>query len=204
MKVTASSHQRGLVVEVMGRDCGYLALIAGITGGAEAVAIPERPISRRRSPGNSRQPMKMESSTHSPSLPKAPNATRKRSAGTSGNNPILNLKFGRPFWDTCSGGGAPTAFDRLLATRLGAGAIAAIKRKEFACLVGLLNGAAQTTPLNEVAGKAKPLDMELLDLAAVLVSWSLVQAIPHKTSVHFIWYNPALNHSLAGTVNQNH
>ena len=67
-------------------------------------------------------------------------------------------------------GGAPTAFDRLLATRLGAGAIAAIKRQEFAGLVGLLNGAAQTTPLKEVAAKTKPLDLELLDLASVLVS----------------------------------
>ncbi len=42
LKVTASSHERALVVEVMGRDCGYLALMAGIAGGAEAVVIPER------------------------------------------------------------------------------------------------------------------------------------------------------------------
>ena len=41
LKVTASSHRRAFLVEVMGRDCGYLALMAGIAGGAEAVAIPE-------------------------------------------------------------------------------------------------------------------------------------------------------------------
>jgi 6-phosphofructokinase 1 len=41
LKVTASSHQRAFLVEVMGRDCGYLALMAGIAGGAEAVVIPE-------------------------------------------------------------------------------------------------------------------------------------------------------------------
>ena len=73
-------------------------------------------------------------------------------------------------WAHVQRGGVPTAFDRLLATRLGAGAIAAIKRKEFGCLVGTLNGVVQTTPLTDVAGKQKPLDMALLDLASVLAS----------------------------------
>src|SRR6185295_374585 len=41
LKVTASSHRRAFLVEVMGRDCGYLALMAGIAGGAEAILIPE-------------------------------------------------------------------------------------------------------------------------------------------------------------------
>src|SRR5579862_2978422 len=41
LKVTASSHHRAFLVEVMGRDCGYIALITGITGGAEAIVIPE-------------------------------------------------------------------------------------------------------------------------------------------------------------------
>src|SRR5204863_4572474 len=42
LRVTASSHHRGLLVEVMGRNCGYLALMAGLSGGAEAIVIPER------------------------------------------------------------------------------------------------------------------------------------------------------------------
>ena len=42
--MTASSHHRALVVETMGRDCGYLALMSGIAGGAEAIVIPEREI----------------------------------------------------------------------------------------------------------------------------------------------------------------
>src|SRR5262249_33172059 len=41
LKVTASSHKRAFLIEVMGRDCGYLALMAGIAGGAEAIVIPE-------------------------------------------------------------------------------------------------------------------------------------------------------------------
>src|SRR5512138_3074770 len=43
LRVTASSHRRAFLVEVMGRDCGYLALMAGIAGGAEAIVIPEIP-----------------------------------------------------------------------------------------------------------------------------------------------------------------
>src|SRR5678815_3009556 len=42
LRVTATSHHRGLLVEVMGRNCGYLALMAGLAGGAEAIVIPER------------------------------------------------------------------------------------------------------------------------------------------------------------------
>lgn len=45
LRVTAASHRRAFVIEVMGRECGYLALMAGIAGGAEAIVIPEAPIS---------------------------------------------------------------------------------------------------------------------------------------------------------------
>ena len=44
LKTTASSHERAFLVEVMGRDCGYLALMAGIAGGAESVVVPEVPV----------------------------------------------------------------------------------------------------------------------------------------------------------------
>ena len=65
-------------------------------------------------------------------------------------------------------GGIPTAFDRLLGTRFGAGAVAAIEREEYGCLVGLRQGAVGTTPLSEVVTRKKELDLELLDLARIL------------------------------------
>jgi 6-phosphofructokinase 1 len=43
LRVTASSHTRAFIVEVMGRNCGYLALMAGVTGGAESIVLPEEP-----------------------------------------------------------------------------------------------------------------------------------------------------------------
>jgi 6-phosphofructokinase 1 len=65
-------------------------------------------------------------------------------------------------------GGAPGAYDRLLATRLGAAAVDCLGRGEFGVLVGLLKGAIVPTPLEDVAGKFRSPDLSLLDLARVL------------------------------------
>jgi 6-phosphofructokinase 1 len=67
-----------------------------------------------------------------------------------------------------SGGGAPGAFDRLLATRLGAAAVERLADGEHGVLMGLRDGAISATPLAEVVANAKPLDLGLLDLAQVL------------------------------------
>ena len=170
LKVTASSHERALVVEVMGRDCGYLALIAGITGGAEAVAIPEREISPEAI-AREFQIAYEKGKMHA--LAVVAEGAKCNAAALSqyfGEHADLEFEIRATILGHVQRGGTPTAFDRLLATRLGAGAIAAIKRQEFGCLVGTLNGAVKTTPLKEVAGKTKPLDLGLLDLAAILVS----------------------------------
>ena len=90
LKTTASSHHRAFVVEVMGRDCGYLALMAGIAGGAEAIAIPEvetRPevvAAEVRAPISAARPTPSSSSPSMP--PVTPNiwsATSRRTARIS-------------------------------------------------------------------------------------------------------------------------
>jgi 6-phosphofructokinase 1 len=65
-------------------------------------------------------------------------------------------------------GGAPGAFDRLLATRLAASAVERLARGEHGVLAGLLQGEYVSTPLEEVVGKTKPVDLELLKLVKVL------------------------------------
>ncbi len=168
LKVTASSHQRGLVVEVMGRDCGYLALMAGITGGAEAVVLPERETT----------PENIAEVFHAAYMRGKEHALVVVAEGARCNAEALvryfkeydKLEFDLRV--TTLGhvqrGGSPTAFDRLLATRLGAGAIECIGRNEFACLVGSIRGEVRTTPLSEVVTRKKELDLELLDLSEVL------------------------------------
>jgi 6-phosphofructokinase 1 len=65
-------------------------------------------------------------------------------------------------------GGVPTAADRLLATRLGAAAVDRLARGETGVLVGTLRNSIVATPLAEIAGKTKSIDLALLDLARVL------------------------------------
>jgi 6-phosphofructokinase 1 len=65
-------------------------------------------------------------------------------------------------------GGAPSAADRVLATRLGAAAIDCLARGEHGVLVGILCGGISTTPLAEIAGRTRPADAKLLELARVM------------------------------------
>lgn len=67
-------------------------------------------------------------------------------------------------------GGTPGAFDRILASRLGAAAIEFIGRGQFGCLVGIHRGEIIHTPLSEVAGRSRPLDSLLLELARALAT----------------------------------
>lgn len=167
LKTTASSHNRAFLVEVMGRDCGYLALMAGIAGGAEAVVIPEVPIS----------PEAVAEAIRSAYSRGKPHAIVVVAEGAQYNAQRLaeyfqREKLGYELRVTVLGhvqrGGAPGAFDRILGTLLGAGAVEALVRGEKGVLVGQIKGEVVTTPLSEVAGKKKPLDPKLFELAQVL------------------------------------
>lgn len=169
LKVTASSHGRAFLVEVMGRDCGYLALMAGIAGGAEAVVIPEVET----------EPAALAQELHRAYERGKPHALVVVAEGARLNAARLAAYFqehekrlGFELRVTILGhvqrGGAPGAFDRLLATRLGAAAVGCIARGEHGVLVGWVRGEVATTPLGEVVKERKPLDPALLELAQIL------------------------------------
>lgn len=169
LKTTASSHQRAFLVEVMGRRCGYLALTAGMAGGAEFVIIPEIDVT----------PEQVARELQAAHERGKPHALAVVAEGARYNAEALARHFrdcqaqvGFDLRTTVLGhvqrGGVPTACDRLLATRLGAGAVAALARGEGAVLVGIKNNSVTTTPLAEVVGVQKPLDPETLRLASVL------------------------------------
>ena len=65
-------------------------------------------------------------------------------------------------------GGTPSASDRILASRLGAGATEALEAEDYGVLVGWVDGKVKTTPLSEVVGKTKQIDMSLFELARKL------------------------------------
>lgn len=169
LKTTASSHQRAFLVEVMGRDCGYLTLMAGIAGGAEVVAIPEVPSDPESIAGELRAAYDRGKSH---AIGVIAEGAKYKAAEIAAYFREHHQRIGFELRVTTLGhvqrGGAPGAFDRLLATRLGAAAIGAIRRGQSGILAGLQNGEIGTTPLSEVARQKKPLDLSLLEMARVL------------------------------------
>lgn len=169
LKITASSHQRAFLVEVMGRNCGYLALMAGIAGGAEVIMIPEiettpedvaRQMRNAYERGKAHALAVVAEGAHHNAEPLAA-YFREHQARIGFDLRVTTLGH-------VQRGGAPTAYDRLLATRLGAGAVAALVRQEYGALVGMLAGRVAATPLAEVVGVQKPIDPELFELARIL------------------------------------
>lgn len=169
LRVTASSHQRGFLVEVMGRDCGYLAAMVGIAGGAEFICVPEAPS----------EPEAVASDIHAAYQRGKAHALVVVAEGAAYNADALSQYFkaheSRLGFEmrVCKlghvqRGGAPGVTDRMLATRLGAAAVEHLERGAHGVVVGLIGNTVQATPLAEVVNRTKPLDMGLLDLARML------------------------------------
>jgi len=171
LKVTASSHRRALLVEVMGRKCGYLALMAGIAGGAEAVVLPEvevvpEQLAERIQDGYERG---------------KPHAIVVVAEGAKYNADGLcryfeehGLLLGYEFRSTVLGyvqrGAVPTCADRLLGTRLGSEAVEQMVAGNTGVLVGVIKGDLASTPLDVVVEGHKPLDPWFLKAADILAS----------------------------------
>lgn len=165
IKDTASSHQRAFVVEVMGRNSGYLALMSGIAGGVEVVLIPEisynlREISLKLKEGYQR------GKTHC--IIVIAEGVEK----TEEVSKYLKDKIGYETRITILGylqrGGSPSAFDRLLASRLGAAAVELLLKGETGKMVGLIGNKIKTTDLEVVLSQQKTINQDIYDLALVL------------------------------------
>jgi 6-phosphofructokinase 1 len=169
LKVTASSHGRAFLVEVMGRNCGYLALMAGITGGAEVTVIPEVETNPEEVARELRAAYE-RGKAHAIAV--VAEGARYNAQALSAYFRDHQERLGFELRVTTLGhvqrGGAPGAFDRLLGTRFGIAAIDSLKKKKYGVLVGLLNGEVRTIPLREVVSNTKPLDLKLFDVARIL------------------------------------
>ena len=169
LKVTASSHHRAFVVEVMGRDCGYPALMAGIAGGAEAITIPEV----EADPEAIAEEIRRAYERGKPhALVVAAEGARYNAQRLADYFRDQHERLGFELRVTILGhvqrGGAPTFFDRMLASRLGAAAVERLVAGEHGVLVGLIKSEIAATPLEVVVTSKKPLDVKLLELARVL------------------------------------
>jgi 6-phosphofructokinase 1 len=169
LKTTASSHHRAFLVEVMGRDCGYLALMVGLAGGAEVIAIPEASCTPEEIAQGLRSAYDRGKKF---AIAVIAEGIKHKTADIAAYFKEHREQIGFDLRVTTLGhvqrGGSPGAFDRLLATRMGAKSVEALVEGKLGMLVGLLKGEMALTPLEKVAHQKKPLDLSLLELARIL------------------------------------
>ena len=167
---TADAHDRLFLVEVMGRDTGFIALACGIGGGAELVLIPEmmtdvvaikdRILSLMASQSRSSIVVVAEGDE------------------LGGAHMIRQALAQDPAFDRIDTrvsvlghiqrGGSPTARDRVLASRLGAAAVEALMEGHDGVMVGIVNNDLKLTPMRNVWSRKKDVDYDLLQLTALL------------------------------------
>jgi 6-phosphofructokinase 1 len=188
LHTTAEAHNRVMVVEVMGRDAGWIALYSGIAGGADVILIPERPFDVDKVAESIRQ--RHERGRYFSIVVVAEGA--KFSNDTGGGAPILqdmgrdefgHAKLGgvanilareiekRTGYETravvlghIQRGGSPSAFDRVLATRYGLGAIDMVHRGEFGSMAALRSNKIVSIPLKEAISKNRVVDNEMIQI----------------------------------------
>jgi len=166
---TASALGRTFLVETMGRECGYLALMAGIAGGVEMVCIPEIPFELEEVAEVSRSAYVRgkdhciisvaEGAAYSAAQIEGYLRQRQDETGFDVRTTILGH---------VQRGGTPTAFDRILATRLGQAAVECLLAGEHGVMVGLQGNEIVSTPLKDVTSTEKELDLSLYETSKIM------------------------------------
>lgn len=168
IKDTASAHQRAFIVEVMGRNCGYLALMAGFASGAEVVLIPEvetsvdSVIRGLREAYEHGKPHFIVVAAEGASLKAEKlrdHIAAMREKGFESRLTVLGH---------VQRGGSPSAFDRILATRFGAAAVESLLKGMSGQMVSLVGSAVITVDIERAIAGPCGLNMELYRLSRLL------------------------------------
>ena len=187
LHTTAEAHHRVMVVEVMGRHAGWIAVEGGLAGGADIILIPEFPfdideicsqIQSRRERGKMFSIVVVAEGAR-PKDASLITQTGEKDAfghvrlGGVGNLIAREIEM-RAAIDTrvtvlghIQRGGSPTAFDRILATRFGIAAIDLVKQEKFGLMVGLRGNRIVPVPFEEALAETKTVDAELYEIAKV-------------------------------------
>jgi phosphofructokinase-like protein len=187
LHTTAEAHHRVMVVEVMGRHAGWIAIEGGIAGGADIILIPEFPfdmgeicgqILKRRERGKLFSIVVVAEGAKPKDASLIVQSNKKDAFDHVRLGGIGNIISGEI--EKCTGietrvtvlgyiqrGGSPTAFDRILATRFGVAAIDLVKDEKFGYMVGLRGNRIVPVPLREALAEPKTVDAELYNIAKV-------------------------------------
>lgn len=189
LHTTASAHHRALVVEVMGRDAGWVAVVGGLAGGADFIIIPEVPCTmtrvcehvRRRYAMGKRfslivvaEGAKIGDLRESDDLGETDAFGHARLDRRGLAERVANELERQTGFETravvlghLQRGGSPTVFDRLLATRLGVRAADMVKEGKFGHMAALQGNKIVDVPLTDAVSKMKTVDPALYQLAEV-------------------------------------
>lgn len=188
LHTTASSHHRVMVVEVMGRDAGWVATIGGLAGGADYILIPEVdvPLEKVCESLRSRRERGKDSSvivvSEGAKFPDVEVELSDQSVDAFGHMRLDRRNVGetvareierRTGFETrttvlghLQRGGSPTVFDRILATRTGAAAVDYVKEGKFGYMAALKGERIVPVKLSDVVARTRTVDLELWELAA--------------------------------------
>ena len=187
LHTTAEAHHRVMILEVMGRYTGWIAVEAGLAGGADAILIPEKPfdldevceyIKRRQERGRNfsiivvaegAKPKGKAEIVYGEIVDEFGHVRFGGVGYYIGKEieKIMGIETRVVVLGHLQRGGSPTAFDRVLATRYGVAAIDLVHEGTFGCMVALKGNKIVPVLLKDVAGKRKTVDLELYDIASV-------------------------------------
>lgn len=166
---TADAHDRLFIIEVMGRDAGYIALHSGIATGAENILIPEKKTDYEDL---------IESLTEKEKRKKLVNLIVVAEGEQTGGMQLANLiKERLPLMETrvcilghIQRGGTPTCFDRVIASRMGYAAVECLIEGRHNVFVGIVNNRMNYTPLNEAVKKKQRISEEWMKIVKILAT----------------------------------
>ena len=167
LRDTASSHRRAFLIETMGRNCGYLAAMTGIVCGAEIILIPEVHVTVEEV-GKIIEDAYTRGKTHAIII----NAEGSGHNTTELANALEAMDVGFTTRVTILGhiqrGGSPTAYDRLLACRMGVKAVEGLLEGKSGVMTGLKGQDIEFTPLEDVISNKRTANLEYYQMTRVL------------------------------------
>jgi len=167
LRDTASSHTRAFLVETMGRNSGYLAVQAGITSGADIVLCPEFPITVEDIAAQVEDAYR-RGKNHTIIIAAEGAPLQSTELAKRLDEMDVGFKTRVTILGHIQRGGSPTAFDRLLATRLGIRAVEALLEGKTDHLIGLRGRDITMAPLEDVISNPRPLNMEHYNMVSQL------------------------------------
>jgi 6-phosphofructokinase 1 len=165
---TAASHDRVFFVEVMGRHSGYIAIQCGIGGGAELVMVPETNTTIENVISVLEKGRDAQKTSAIIVVAEGGDQGNAHEIAAKVQSKLNELDIRVSTLGHIQRGGSPTAFDRILASRLGLAAVEGLLNGQTNAMVGIIDKKVQFTNFKVAISKAKPLDEDLIKLVQIL------------------------------------